>query len=120
MPFRDILEHMVESVGGGIGAVIMGYDGIPIDEYIVPEADFDVQLLCVEYSNLIKEIRKAVEVLKTGIMEEIAINTDVSRVLMRVINDDYFLVLVLKHDGNFGKGRFYLKKYVPRLRTELQ
>lgn len=120
MSFRETLGQMVETVGGGIGAVIMGYDGIPIDEYISEEASFDVQLLCVEYSNLIKEIRKAVEVLKTGFMEEVCINTDVSRVLMRVINDDYFLVLVLKHDGNFGKGRFYLKKYAPRLHDDLQ
>jgi predicted regulator of Ras-like GTPase activity (Roadblock/LC7/MglB family) len=120
MAFRETLQEMVETVGGGVGAVIMGYDGIPIDEYIVDEAGFDVQLLSVEYSNVVKEIRRAVEVLKTGMMEEVAIATDLSRVLIRVINDDYFLLLLLLQDGNFGKGRYYLKKYAPRLRELLQ
>jgi predicted regulator of Ras-like GTPase activity (Roadblock/LC7/MglB family) len=120
MAFRETLQEMVETVGGGIGAVIMGYDGIPIDEYVVVGTPFDVQLLSVEYSNVVKEIRRAVEVLKTGFMEEVAITTDLSRVLIRVINDDYFLLLLLAHDGNFGKGRFYLKKYAPLLRGYLQ
>jgi predicted regulator of Ras-like GTPase activity (Roadblock/LC7/MglB family) len=120
MAFRETLQEMVGTVGGGIGAVIMGYDGIPIDEYITDDSGFDVQLLSVEYSNVVKEIRRAVEVLKTGMMEEIAITTDMSRVLIRVINDDYFLLLLLEHSGNFGKGRFYLKKYTPLLREYLQ
>jgi predicted regulator of Ras-like GTPase activity (Roadblock/LC7/MglB family) len=34
MPFKGILKSLVEQVEGGQGAVIMGYDGIPIDEYI--------------------------------------------------------------------------------------
>ena len=117
---REALQSMVETVGGGIGAVIMGYDGIAIDEYIAPETTFDVQLLSVEYSNLLKEIKQAVNVLKTGSMEEVAINTDISRVLIRVINDDYFLVLVLDADGNFGKGRYLLKKFAPQFGESLQ
>lgn len=120
MSLRETLRVIVESVGGGIGAVIMGYDGISIDEYITPETTFDVQLLSVEYSNLLKEIKQAVEVLKTGAMEEVAINTDISKVLIRVINDDYFLVLVLNCDGNFGKGRYLLKKYSPQFCENLQ
>lgn len=117
---REALQSIVETVGGGIGAVIMGYDGIAIDEFITSEATFDVQLLSVEYSNLLKEIRQAVDVLKTGAMEEVAINTDISKVLIRVINDDYFLVLVLTVDGNFGKGRYLLKKFAPQFCESLQ
>ena len=118
--FDETLKSVVEATSGGVGAVIMGYDGIPIDEYIIEDAGFDVQLLSVEYSNVVKEIRRAVEVLKTGMMEEVAITTDLSRVLIRVINEDYFLLLLLAHGGNFGKGRFYLKKYAPLLREYLQ
>jgi predicted regulator of Ras-like GTPase activity (Roadblock/LC7/MglB family) len=117
---RETLQSMVETVGGGIGAVIMGYDGIAIDEHITPDAAFDVQLLSVEYSNLLKEIKQAVDILRTGSMEEVAINTDVSRVLIRVINDDYFLVFVLNADGNFGKGRYLMKKFAPQFRESLQ
>lgn len=118
MMLNDILRGIVEKAGGGVGAVIMGYDGIPIDEYI-REGVFDVELLAVEYANVLKEVKRTIDVLKTGEMEEIVITTERSKVLIRAINDDFFLMLALESDGNFGKGRYLLKRDVPRLREEL-
>lgn len=113
MSFRDILKHTVEQVDGAIGAVIMGYDGISIDEFILLSESFDVQLLAVEYATLLKEIKQTVELLKTGAMEEVSVATADVRILIRAISDEFFLVLLLKRDGNFGKGRYLL-----RLNTE--
>lgn len=120
MQFRDILRSLVETVEGGQGAVIMGYDGIPIDEYIKEEVALDVQLLSVEYATLLKEIKRTVEVLKTGEMDEISITTGLSRVIVRPINAEFFIVFILTKDGNFGKGRYLLKRDAPKLREELQ
>ena len=120
MPFRDILRGLVEHVEGGEGAVIMGYDGIAIDEYIKEDVTLDVQLLSVEYATLLKEIKKTVEVLKTGEMDEISITTGLSRIIVRPVTADFFVVLVLNKEGNFGKGRYILKRDVPKLRDQLQ
>jgi len=120
MPFRDILRGLVEKVEGGEGAVIMGYDGIAIDEYINEDVTLDVQLLSVEYATLLKEIKRTVEVLKTGEMDEISITTGLSRIIVRPVNADFFVVLVLNKEGNFGKGRYLLKRDVPKLRDQLQ
>jgi len=68
MDLKQTLKLIVENVGGGIGAVIMGYDGIPIEEYI-RERIFDVQIVAVEYVNVMKEVKRTLEVLKTGEME---------------------------------------------------
>src|SRR5512135_3390191 len=83
MSFRKILKVLVDSIDGGQGAVIMGYDGIPIDEYICLNVPLDVQLLSVEYATLLKEIKRTIDVLKTGEMEEISITTGLSRVIVR-------------------------------------
>ena len=120
MSFRDILRGMVEKAEGGQGAVIMGYDGIAIDEYIKDDAPLDIQLLSVEYATLLKEIRRTVEVLKTGAMDEVSITTGLSRVIVRPISAEFFVVLVLDRDGNFGKGRYLLKRDVPKLAEALQ
>jgi len=32
MDIKNTLKEIVEKVGGGLGAVIMWYDGIPIEE----------------------------------------------------------------------------------------
>jgi predicted regulator of Ras-like GTPase activity (Roadblock/LC7/MglB family) len=115
MAFKDILKATVEAAGGGIGAVVMGYDGIAIDEYIDPDASLDVQLMAVEYSTVMKEIKRTVEVLKAGNMEEIAIKTSVAQMIIRSINEDFFVVLVMDNDGNFGKARYLLRRNVPNL-----
>ncbi|HEY6871498.1 MAG TPA: roadblock/LC7 domain-containing protein [Geobacteraceae bacterium] len=120
MSFRTVLQGLVERVEGGQGAVIMGYDGIPIDEYVKDDIPFDIQLLSVEYATLLKEIRRTVEVLKTGEMDEVSITTGLSRVIVRPVNEEFFIVFVLDRDGNFGKGRYLLKRDAPKLREALQ
>lgn len=118
--FRETLVEIVNKVEGGLGAVIMGYDGIAIEEYIADHRTCDVQLLAVEYATLLKEVKRTVSVLKTGEMEEMTIATAVARVIVRIINDEFFILLVTERDGNYGKGRFLLRRAVPSLRDELQ
>jgi predicted regulator of Ras-like GTPase activity (Roadblock/LC7/MglB family) len=120
MPYKESLTSLVENVGGGLAAVIMGYDGIAIDEYLLAKTTFDLQLLTVEYANLLRDIKKTVELLENGDMEEVSIATDKIRVLVRVINQDFFLVLLMVADGNFGKGRYLLARESRILAEELK
>jgi predicted regulator of Ras-like GTPase activity (Roadblock/LC7/MglB family) len=121
MSFRGIIKDIVERVDGGIGAVILGYDGIAIDEYLKEHAEkFDFQLLAVEYATLLKEVKRTVDVLKTGEMEEVSITTGHTRIVIRAINEEFFIVLALEKEGNFGKGRYLLQRAVPVLRADLQ
>lgn len=120
MSFKDILKSIVDNAEGGLGAVILGYDGIAIDEYIKEhDENFDVQLLAVEYTTLLKEVKRTIEVLRTGAMEEVSVTSGTTRIIVNAINDDFFVVLTMKVDGNFGKGRYLLKRYVPQLRADL-
>lgn len=109
MSLRDTLRSIVENVDGGLAAMIMAYDGISVDEVSVEQTEFDMQLLSVEYATVLKEIKRSVEVIKAGDMEEVSITTDRTCVAIRVLNEDLFVVLVIKRDGNFGKGRYLLR-----------
>ena len=119
MSLRDTLREIVENVDGGLAAIIMAYDGIPIDEVVVAQTEFDLQLLTVEYATVLNEIKRAVAVIKVGEMEEVSITTGQVRVIMRVLNDELFAVLVLTKEGNFGKGRYLLRLKSPDLAEEL-
>jgi len=119
MSYKKSLKTITESVGGGLAAIIMGYDGIPIDEYLVDSTQFDLQLLTVEYANLLRDIRRTVDLLGNGVMEEVSIATDRLRVLVRVINDQFFLVLVITAEGNYGKGRYLLSREALKLKDDL-
>lgn len=117
--FSEILQRIVDGTSGALGAILMGYDGIAIDQYFKTSEELDLSLVAVEYSNVLKEIRRTAEILDTGAMEEVSIKTERLMVIIRTLNDEYFMALTLERDGNFGKGRYLLMREAPRLREAL-
>lgn len=113
--FGKVLENIVEGTGGGVGAVLMGYDGIAIDQFYKPCEGVDLPLIAVEYANVLKEVKKTAEILQTGVMEEVSIKTERFHVVIRTLTDEYFIALTLEKEGNFGKGRYLLMKETPEL-----
>lgn len=109
MSLRETLKSIVTNVEGAMAVIVMANDGIPIDEAVVEQSVYDIQLLSVEYATVLKEIRRAVDVIQAGSMEEVSISTSQTRVVVRVLNDELFVALILLHEGNFGKGRYLLK-----------
>lgn len=108
--FINILERIVEETGGGIGAVLMGYDGIAVDQYFAAGEQLDLQMIAVEYANVLKEIRKTAEILNVGDMEEVSIKTERFHIVVRIITSEYFVAMALRRDGNFGKARYLLTR----------
>ena len=117
--FKSILEKIVTSCSGGIGAVLMGYDGIAIEQYEVEDAGIDLNLIAIEYSNVTKEIRKAAEVLETGELQEVSIKTERYYVILHALTDEYFVALTISRSGNYGQGRYLLLRDAESLREEL-
>lgn len=117
--FKDILEGVVTSCAGGVGAVLMGYDGIAIEQYVMADAALDLNLVAIEYSNVTKEIRKASEVLQTGALQEVAIKTERYFVIIHALTDEYFVALTVNRSGNYGQGRYLLMREAGRLREAL-
>jgi predicted regulator of Ras-like GTPase activity (Roadblock/LC7/MglB family) len=117
MPFSDILKEVVNGTEGALGALVVGIDGIPVDEYSVG-GDIDVQSMTVEYSALLKEIEKGSQAARLGTTKEVTVMADKAMIMLRRLNDEYFLVLIIKPEGNFGKGRFLLRMSVPKLLKE--
>lgn len=117
--FKETLESMVKSTPGAVGAVLMGFDGIPIEQYYVQVDGVELQLFAIEYTNVIKEIRKTAEILGTGDFQEVTIKSAGFHVVIRSVTDDYFLALTLHHDCNLGKGRYHMRRELPLLRQAL-
>ncbi len=118
MDFNDIVTELVESVTGGIAAVIMATDGIALAEYVKPGQSLDIQTMAVEYTSVLSEIRKASEVLQAGKLEELTVCTESLTLILRVITDEYFIAVVLSSNGNYGKGRYLIRMAAPKLVEE--
>ena len=117
MPFSEILKDLVNGTEGALGAIVVGTDGIPVDEFTVT-SEMDLQSMTVEYASLLKEIEKGSRAAQLGSTKEVSVIADRAMIMLRRLNEDYFLVLVIKSDGNFGKGRFLLRMSVPKLLKE--
>lgn len=117
MPFSDILKEVVNGTEGALGAFVVGVDGIPVDEFSV-QGDLDLQSMTVEYATLLKEIEKGSRAAHLGSTKEVTVIAERAMIMLRRLNDEYFLVLVIRPDGNFGKGRFLLRMSVPKLLKE--
>ena len=117
MSFSDIMKEVVNGTEGALGALVLGLDGIPVEEFTVSR-ELDLQSMTVEYSALLKEIEKGSQASQMGSTKEVTVITDKAMIMLRRLNDEYFFVLVVKPDGNFGKGRFLLRMSAPKLLKE--
>lgn len=117
MSFSEILKGITQDVKGSKGAAVVGMDGIVVDEYhLSPEAD--MQSLSAEYGNVLKEVQRASLSLQLGLASEFAVMTDTTGLVIRRINEDYFLTLLMSSRTGLGKGRFKARVAARRLEKE--
>lgn len=108
--FKAALEKIVSGTPGGVGVVLMGFDGIAIEQHFLESNDIDLQLVAIEYSNVVKEIRHTAEVLGTGDLQEVTIKTGRFYVVIHALTKEYFIALTLRREGNLGKGRYLIRR----------
>ena len=117
--FTEHIKGVVDRVDGGIGGVLMGLDGIAVETYIRDGAGIDINTIGMEFSFILTQVKKAGQILKLGGVREFAIKAESLLLVIRMLNDEYFLAVVLRSGGNFGKCRFLMRVAEPRLRAEL-
>ena len=118
MSFADNLQQIAGKIDDVLGVAISGMDGIILEEY---KADplLDLASFAAEYSALLRVVDKTGLSLDLGASEEISILTERTSVLIKKINAEYFLLLAVGSEKNFGKGRFLMKKEAATLVEEL-
>ncbi|MFW5876921.1 MAG: roadblock/LC7 domain-containing protein, partial [Myxococcota bacterium] len=118
--FQDVLREVVDGTEGGVAGLLMGYDGIPVDQYVRDEGiELPIDTVGQEYSVILKEIRKAAEMLEAGEAREMAVKAERMITVVRLLNDEYFVAVTLKPEGNLGKARFLLRTRTGKLLDEL-
>jgi predicted regulator of Ras-like GTPase activity (Roadblock/LC7/MglB family) len=117
--FADVLSEVVSGVDGAIGAVLMGSDGLPVEQVVKDPSRGDIEAIAMELSVVLREIRKAASQLGAGNTEEVMIRGAGMTTLIRLITDEYFVALALPASASVGKARFLLRRAAPRLRENL-
>ncbi|MBI5490581.1 MAG: roadblock/LC7 domain-containing protein [Deltaproteobacteria bacterium] len=117
--FGELLSEVVKGVDGAIGVVLMGTDGLPVDQVVGDPPRGDIEAMAMELSVVLREIKKAASQLGAGQAEEVMIRGATMTTVIRVLNEDYFVALALPPTASIGKGRYLLRRVAPRLRENL-
>lgn len=113
--FADILRKVVDNVDGGLAAVIMGLDGIPVETYVRQSDRVDVTTVGMEFSFILTQIRKAGDSLQVGGLEELSVKAQRLLLVCRMISPQYFVAIAMAPEGNFGKARYLARLAQPSL-----
>jgi predicted regulator of Ras-like GTPase activity (Roadblock/LC7/MglB family) len=107
--FSELLESIINKVEGTLGAVVMGMDGISIEKRL-PGADINIESLAAEFTSVLRSSSSTTQGIGLGLIEEFIVTTDQHIIAVKMITPEYFLLLLLRKDGNLGRARFELKK----------
>ncbi|MEW6731994.1 MAG: roadblock/LC7 domain-containing protein [Acidobacteriota bacterium] len=112
MLFADLLKQIVTRVDGAIGALIMGLDGIAIEQQIIDPERYDSRLsmIAAAYATLLRNSMRTSSDVGVGQLQEMSVVSGNMTLVIKLINPEYFLLIALGPNGNMGRARFELRK----------
>jgi predicted regulator of Ras-like GTPase activity (Roadblock/LC7/MglB family) len=116
--FQDSLRRIAERVEGTRAVSLLGLDGIAIDSYVSAEG-LPMDSLAAEAGALVKAANICRALADHGAVSEITLASGRSASILCRVTEEYYLLLLLARDGNFGRGRFELRKAAVVLEKEL-
>ena len=123
MSFASLLREIVEKCRGGLGAALLGNDGMPIEQVVAegaPEAlAEDLATAGVEFGRILAEVRKTSDALAGGSLLDLTVRLSRMSFVFCGVDDDTFLAVVVAPDGNTGQARYLIRRHMPALRAEL-
>lgn len=126
MTFESVLQTIVDECGGGFSAALMGLDGIAVaqvsarggrdrDDPLAGDATF----AGIEFGRILGDMTKASDALDAGPLRESVISLARVQLVFHTVDEELFLVLALRPDGNLGKARYLIRRNLPAIRAAL-
>ena len=123
MAFGSLLRDIVDGCRGGLGAALLGYDGMPIEEVVSPSApetlSEELSTAGVEFGRILAEIRKASDALAGGALLDVTVRLSRMSFVFCGVDDETFVAVAVAPDGNTGQARYLIRRQLPALRAEL-
>ena len=118
--FKEVLQRALDETEGCFGVLIMGIDGITVEKVWQPagtETNLDVAV--AEYAALLRNISRTNGEIGLGRLQEMTLTTESGIFILRFVSEDYFIAMVISVTGNFGRGRYELRRAELLLQKEL-
>ena len=107
--FLDQLSRISNRIDGAIALSLVARDGIPVESFS-SDPDLDLDVLAAELVAQVRSISENHRELDVGDVQQLSVTTDRLTLMVSSVAADYYLLLVLGPEGNYGKARFELRR----------
>lgn len=115
--FKRVLSGIADRVGGTLALSLMGLDGIAIET--INRSGLPLDAISAELGSFLKSIRISNEELNTGEVEQFALMTERYTAILSAVTSEYFILMILSPDAEYGRARYELKRAKYALEDEL-
>ena len=115
--FKTVLGDLAERVEGTLAVSLIGLDGIAVET--VNLDGVPLEAMGAEFGGFIKSVRVTNTELDTGEILQFSLITEKYIAFLSAVTSEYYVLLVLRPDGNYGRARFELARAKHLLRDEL-
>jgi len=118
VPFRDVLEGIRDRVDGTLAVSVIGLDGISVAS--INDGNVPLEAMGAEFGGFIKSVAQSKRELNTGEVLQFSLVTEKYIVMIFAVTQEYYVLLVTKPEGNYGRARFELARAKQLLHKELR
>ena len=115
--FKEVLAGVRDRVDGALAVSLIGLDGIAIEA--IKNSGVPLDVLGAEFGGFIRSIRLSNTDLNTGEVLQFSLVTEKYVTFLSAVTPEYFILLVMRPDGNYGRARFELARAKHALADEL-
>ncbi|MFY9607210.1 MAG: roadblock/LC7 domain-containing protein [Blastocatellia bacterium] len=119
MPFTKLLEHLVSSVDGATGALILEADGEPVQWYSRTDGEL-LRLRSAYLVNLLPACRAATSRMNLGELGHLVINYDGATFVIQELSRGYYLLLEMNALANVANAVYRLTQALPDARRAFE
>lgn len=107
--FLDQLSRISNRIDGAVALSLVAKDGIPVESFS-SDPDLDLDVLAAELVAQARSISENHRELDVGEVQQLSVMTDRLTLMVSSVAADYYLLLVLGTEGNYGRARFELRR----------
>jgi predicted regulator of Ras-like GTPase activity (Roadblock/LC7/MglB family) len=115
--FKNVLREMRDRVDGTLAVSIIGLDGIAVES--INEDGVPLEVMGAEFGGFVKSIRLSNTELNTGDVLQFSLVTEKYIAFLSAVTREYYVLMVMKPDGNYGRARYELARAKQVLQDEL-
>jgi predicted regulator of Ras-like GTPase activity (Roadblock/LC7/MglB family) len=119
VPFKTILQDLVESTTGVTAAILIDWEGEAVELFSPAANEFDIKILGAHQNIIFNRIREIRQRIPSQTISNTVITTDRQYLILGAVGDDYTLVTTLERTALVGRAMVSVQRAIKLLEKEI-